>query len=401
MSKRKVKPSRILIILAGAAACAGVISLFLKYPVEYHNGDEIVATSSYSPLIGPDIEKNIPMEHYKFKGWYTDSGLTSPAHSGFHLGAIDLYGKYEGEAYSITYFDEKGQRIPGQVPASYEYGSEIGLPGMMKAGYAFEGWSVEESDSSILDPSNDLSKKLWTSIPKTVYGDLNLRAVYKESTYEVTYSPNGGTIDLTGQPPEKKHDEPVLKNSPIPVKGNSYFAGWFKDPDLTKRAGWSDTGDMTLYAGWLSPEEFSNYPNNIPDNFKTLPTEGTAGRIEIASYHARLFYGADQNVVSAENSAAVFSFGGKTVITDSPQQGMNAIKTPENSSMSHRSMNWIRDGEVQKFTKISEYHGKNTGSDLVTDDGTSIKDIDDSWLVTYTSNMDGSVTIVFWTEAEN
>ena len=69
--------------------------------------------------------------------------------------------------------------------------------------------------------------------------------------------------------------------------------------------------------------------------------------------------------------------------------------------MSHRSMNWIRDGEVQKFTKISEYHGKNTGSDLVTDDGTSIKDIDDSWLVTYTSNMDGSVTIVFWTEAEN
>ena len=42
MSKRKVKPSRILIILAGAAACAGVISFFLKSPVTYHNGVEIV-----------------------------------------------------------------------------------------------------------------------------------------------------------------------------------------------------------------------------------------------------------------------------------------------------------------------------------------------------------------------
>ena len=400
MSKRKVKPSRILILLAGAAACAGVISLFLKYPVEYHNGDEIVATSSYFPLFGPDIEKSIPMEHYKFKGWYTDSELTSPAHSGFHLGTVDFYGKYEGETYSITYFDENWQKIPGQSPASYEYGSEIELPVLEKDGYTFEGWSVEESNSSILDPSNDPSKKVWTSIPKTVYGNLNLRAVYKESTYEVTYSPNGGTIDLTGQSPGNKYGESVLKNSPIPVKENSYFAGWFKDPGLAKRAGWNDTGDMILYAGWLSPEEFSNYPDNVPENLKTLPTEGTAGRIEIGSYHARLFYGTDQGIVSAEDSAAVFSFGGKTVITDSPQQGMNAIKTPENSSRSHRNMNWIRDGEVQKFTKISEYHGKNTGSDLVTDDGTSIKDIDDSWLVTYTSNMDGSVTIAFWTETE-
>lgn len=401
MAKRKVKPSRILILLACLAACAGAVSLFLKYPVKYHNGDEVVATSSYFPLIGPDIEKGVPLEHYKFDGWYTDSALTSPAHSGFHLGTLNLYGKYVGETYSITYFDENWQRIPGQVPASYEYGSEIGLPAMSKEGFTFEGWSVEESNSSILDQSNDPSGKVWTSIPKTVFGNLNLRAVYKESTYEITYSPNGGTIDLTGQLPEKSHSEPALKNGPIPVKDGSYFAGWFKDPSLTKRPGWNDTGDMTLYAGWLSPEEFSNYPNNIPDNFKTLPTEGTAGRIEIGSYHARLFYGADQNIVSAKDSAAVFSFGGKTIITDSPQQGMNAIKTPENSSMSHRNMNWIRDGEVKKFTKISEYHGKNTGSDLVTDDGTSIKDINDSWLVTYTNNMDGSITIAFWAEAED
>lgn len=401
MSKRKVKPSRVLILLACVAACVGAVSLFLRYPVEYHNGDEIVATSSYSPLLGPDIEKSVPLEHYKFKGWYTDPALTSPAHSGLHLGAVDLYGKYVGETYSITYFDEKGQRIPGQVPASYEYGSEIGLPVMSKAGYAFEGWSAEEPNSSTQDQSENTSTRLWDSIPKTVYGDLYLRAVYKESTYTITYSPDGGAIDLTGQLPVKSYSEPALKNSPIPVKEGSYFAGWFKDSSLKKRVGWSDTGDMTLYAGWLSPEEFSNYPNNIPDNFKTLPTEGTAGRIEIGSYHARLFYGTDQNIVSAKDSAAVFSFGGKTVITDSPQQGMNAIKTPENSSMSHRNMNWIRDGEVKKFTKISEYHGQNKGSDLVTDDGTSIKDINDSWLITYTSNADGSAVIVFWAETED
>ncbi|MBR1874393.1 MAG: InlB B-repeat-containing protein [Eubacterium sp.] len=82
-------------------------------------------------------------------------------------GVYNLYPVWQRATYKITYLDTTGATPSRTLPTSYVYGSGFTIPTLTKAGKTFTGW-VDGNGNAI------------TSVSSTLYGDLTLRATWKD-----------------------------------------------------------------------------------------------------------------------------------------------------------------------------------------------------------------------------
>lgn len=82
-------------------------------------------------------------------------------------GEYKLYPVWQRATYKITYLDTTGATPSRTLPTSYVYGSGFTIPTLTKAGKTFTGW-VDGNGNAI------------TSVSSTLYGDLTLRATWKD-----------------------------------------------------------------------------------------------------------------------------------------------------------------------------------------------------------------------------
>ena len=107
-----------------------VVKEKLYYHITYHlNGGENAADNPESyPVANPYIGLSDPRkEHYEFLGWYLDENFeTQITQETVLLGDIDVFAKWQGELYTIT-FNVNGGNALENSSKDVRYGEELGI----------------------------------------------------------------------------------------------------------------------------------------------------------------------------------------------------------------------------------------------------------------------------------
>ena len=198
-----------------------------------------------------------------FKGWATSSGSSTvsykPGDKYTGSSSLTLYAVWSQNTYSIKYDANGGSGAPA---AQTKYGGTpiyLSSQKPTRTGYTFMGWATTVNASK---PVYIAGGRLLSD--KSLY----LYAVWKKSTFTITYDANYGTGAPTQQ--TKNAGEIVSLSTQIPTKGIYKFGGWATGDALTKVAfnpgdDYSADADLYLYAIWNQPE--SNPAPIIPETY--------------------------------------------------------------------------------------------------------------------------------------
>ncbi|MFV0529391.1 MAG: InlB B-repeat-containing protein [Lachnospiraceae bacterium] len=206
---------------------------------------------------------------YTFEGWvaeYADGTVTDvtkpygiPAGT---TGDIALTAVWSLNDYNITYEYDGGTAPATANPTDYNVEDTFPIAidnEPTKAGYAFEGWTVDYADAALTDITT--ATKPY-SISAGTTGDIALTAVWSPVVYTVSYA---GLTGVMTQPTPKPTNYTVEDTFPIaignPTKTGYTFTGWtvdYANPALTDvttpttvySVPASTTGDIALTANW-------------------------------------------------------------------------------------------------------------------------------------------------------
>ena len=157
---------------------------------------------------------------------------------------IDLIASWIPHPYSITYNIYEG--TCASCPASYTIESPlITLPAPTKTGYEFKGWFNDQSFSIAA-----------STIPAGSTGDKTFYAKWDIITYNITYTPNGGTMITTSPPASYNINSPTITLPTFNERCGYKFDGWFDNSGFSgteiKTIPSGSTGNKTLYAKWTN-----------------------------------------------------------------------------------------------------------------------------------------------------
>ena len=181
---------------------------------------------------------------YTFDGWYTDSACTIDA-TAIAPGTtedVTLYGKFIPNVYNVS-FTIDGAVFNGGFTQYIISDEDILLPEIpAKEGYVILGWYT--SDDQLM---------VENKIAAGYYGDLELHAVYKKSSYKITYYLNGGSNDNRNV--TEYHYGEIPKLYSAGSKEGYVFAGWYTDASYSGEPIISieevANQDVNLFALWL------------------------------------------------------------------------------------------------------------------------------------------------------
>jgi len=218
---------------------------------------------------GALLDEEYSSEEYLFLGWFDETYVVSYSNQPVNEDLI-VYAKTVkiGSGYNISYDLDGGEFETKQVKR-YVVGEETTLPTLKKEpNFEFVGW--------------DCNGTTITSIDKTTYGDLNLKAVFIDHNVycKISYELNGGT--MVGDPVNayRVGDENYI-NQAYGKKEGYYFRGWYLEPDFKTVVTTIDAtfkNDITLYAYYVEKkaentllsyfgDSITTYENCIPDGF--------------------------------------------------------------------------------------------------------------------------------------
>ena len=250
------------------------------------NGNTGGSTASHTVTYGQNAEiatNGFAKTGYTFAGWTTKSDGTDDGYKwtnwkgtwkyvdgkyGIADGKLQLYAMWKANTYEISY-DGNGSTGGSTASHTVTYGqnAEIATNGFTKTGYTFAGWTTKS------DGTDDGYK--WTNWKGTwkfvdgkygiADGKLQLYAMWKANTYEISYDGNGSTGGSTAS-----HTVTYGQNAAIATNGftkTGYtFAGWTTKLDGTDDGyGWTNwkgtwkyvdgkygisDGKLQLYAVW-------------------------------------------------------------------------------------------------------------------------------------------------------
>ena len=177
---------------------------------------------------------------YVFRGWYSDSGLSTAWTFGSDTvdSNITLYARWV-PLHTVTFESNSGSTVTSQQVPQGDYAPEPANP--TRSGHVFRGWY---SDSGL--------SNAWTFGSDTVNSDITLYARWVP-LHTVTFESNSGSTVTSQQVPEGDYaPEPA-----DPTRSGYGFGGWYSDSRLSNA--WtfgSDTvdSDITLYARWMMLE---------------------------------------------------------------------------------------------------------------------------------------------------
>ena len=132
----------------------------------------------------------------------------------------------------------------------YEDKATEPTPAPEKEGYAFTGWYLDEAE----EPFN---------FGTTITSDITLTAHWTIMTVDVSFDPNGGSVDPTSK--TVKIGE-AYGELPVPTRKGYNFAGWYTEAEdgtvVTADTTVTATTDHTLYAHWtLIPPSADSKPS--------------------------------------------------------------------------------------------------------------------------------------------
>ena len=155
-------------------------------------------------------------------------------------------------------------------------------------------------------------------------------------------------------------------------------------------------GDLQFY-NELASQQAQTYQETWAEPAWQEPTWETGGwfdpwsapgqYIKVGGYYASIVPGFDQWIVDAPATAAMFDYGGKTVIADHAAQGFKAIR-------------WNNTADIcgHRYRKVSEYIGYNAGYDMYAG-GVPAYAVPDGEVIMYTC-LDGggyNIAVTYWT----
>ena len=188
---------------------------------------------------------------YKFKGWYSDAGLTSNVSEASMVSAsvTTLYAKW-AEFRTISFETNGGNDLSSQI---YVIGETYGtLPTPTRAGYKFSGWYSDSALTAGVSAATTVNDYVTTLYAK--WGEL----------VTVSFETNGGNeIDSIEYEVGKSYG-----SLPTASRAAHSFQGWYSDAVLSVLV---DSSSMvsssvkTLYAKWIE-----NLPDFTIDENDTL-----------------------------------------------------------------------------------------------------------------------------------
>ncbi|MCI6714270.1 MAG: leucine-rich repeat protein, partial [Lachnospiraceae bacterium] len=181
-------------------------------PLSYKTGDTLT--------LSPATRKG-----YEFAGWYTDKGLQNridgeeggkftPTDS---MGNLTLYAKWILNKYSITYDYNEGQASSKANPSGYDVSKDYILNAPSRAGYAFMGWQVNDTEELIT--GNKIAKGIYAE-------DLELTAVWREYAYSLEYNKNAKDAAGTMERAELNYSQEYTIQEEGFSRAGYDFTGW-------------------------------------------------------------------------------------------------------------------------------------------------------------------------------
>lgn len=202
---------------------------------------EAMKVAAESAIVLPD--SSATKDGFTFDGWLYN-GVRYAAGAEIRLGdeqEVIIFAAWKGE-YTVSFDpDYEGAETPAAMKGST--GSDITpLPKLtvQREGYAFAGWTD--------------GRNTYTDFYTIGYGDVTLKAVWKDTTFTITYKDwDGGVIYEQKVPLDTQPQEPSLF-----VNKLSEFTGWDKDIS-------SLTGDAVVTAQYsveFSPVDYFKFAKN-------------------------------------------------------------------------------------------------------------------------------------------
>ena len=145
------------------------------------------------------------------------------------------------------------------------------------------------------------------------------------------------------------------------------------------------------------PESSGGKYSSVQDE---INRRGITCRLTIPSVGVNVgcFWGTNnlQTLVDASDSAALFSYGGMTIVADHRHQGFSAMKS---SSIGTKAYMDYGD-HTEEYVCIANFKGHNTGHALTDNNDTNISELYPGYLGMYTCNENWqNVTITIWQKA--
>lgn len=237
--------------------CAWVYTsdLTKTYKISYNanGGSGAPAAQTKTSGVGLTLSSTKPSyDGHTFLGWATSASATSASYSAggaFNTDAdTTLYAVWRANQYNISYNANGGTGAPEAQTKIHGTAVTISKTIPTLEGYTFIGWSTDKTATSATYSAGS---------SYTENKSIELFAVWKANTYNVSYSANGGANAPTTQ--TKIHDIDLKLSDDIPAKNGYNFVGWSLSADGTEanyQPGdyYYDNSSATLYAVWLKIE---------------------------------------------------------------------------------------------------------------------------------------------------
>jgi len=187
-------------------------------------------------------------------------------------GTVTLYANWTANTYTLNFNPNGGSVTPSSKTVTYDspYGE---LPIPTRDGYTFNGWTqnigggtVYTEESIVKSDNEHTFFAQWKKIenPPTPNNKPNVVNPPAKTTYQVTFSPNGGSGSMDVQKFNEGESKPLTANDF--VRDGYEFKGWavISGGDVVFGDGESVVIDktMTLYAVW---EEIPDTPTEEPE----------------------------------------------------------------------------------------------------------------------------------------
>lgn len=209
-------------------------TIVASYGIAYNlNGGENNESNPVSYKIGDTLTLYpASRKGYTFTGWYADKAYKNQivGENGgrytpdIKAGNLTLYAKWTINSYNITY-DYNGGQAPNKAnPSIYDVSKDYPLNVPTRAGYAFTGWKVNDTENVLA--TNKITKGTYAE-------DLRLTAQWREYSYTVKYNKNAK--DAVGTMED--------------MQGVSYFQEYTLPEEQFTRMGYDFTGWNTLANG--------------------------------------------------------------------------------------------------------------------------------------------------------
>lgn len=199
---------------------------------------KVTYDATYSSL--PTLKLN----GYTFEGWYTaKSGGTEIKNTTKVAITTNqtLYAHWTTGTYTVTFNSNGGGTVtPSSITVTYgqTYGN---LPTPTRKGFKFTGWYTAASSGT----------RIVSSTVVRITSAQTLYAQWATDTYEITFNPNGGSVDTEKMDVINGDSYGTL---PVPVYDGHEFDGWYTSAAGGTRILETDTvvltGNQTLYAHW-------------------------------------------------------------------------------------------------------------------------------------------------------